>query len=115
MYKATLKSGPNKGTKVAIKVQRPEVLESVTLDLHVIRVIFEALAKVPEENVSNNAKMLIGIIDAWAGRFVEELDYMAESENTVRFKRDMEAIPSLSDAVVIPSMYDEYCSRYDAH
>jgi predicted unusual protein kinase regulating ubiquinone biosynthesis (AarF/ABC1/UbiB family) len=37
VYRARLASGENKGLEVAVKVQRPDILERVALDMHLIR------------------------------------------------------------------------------
>jgi hypothetical protein len=37
VYRARLASGENKGMEVAVKVQRPDIMECVALDMHLIR------------------------------------------------------------------------------
>ncbi|CAN0454049.1 unnamed protein product, partial [Discosporangium mesarthrocarpum] len=76
VYRATL---ADTGKSVAVKVQRPQVLESVTLDLYVIRLILLFLGKV--DSVKESALSVLGVIDNWAYRFVEELDYLQEARN----------------------------------
>jgi predicted unusual protein kinase regulating ubiquinone biosynthesis (AarF/ABC1/UbiB family) len=44
VYKATLRSN---GATVAVKVQRPGVLETVSLDLHLVRQLGYLLRKIP--------------------------------------------------------------------
>jgi aarF domain-containing kinase len=90
VYRAKLKAGgPGKsaeeqqtwGGEVAVKVQRPAILETVTLDLLVIRNLVEAAANIPTngnaalEQVVQNATGLIPVLDVAAERFLEELDY----------------------------------------
>lgn len=76
VYQGTLLST---GETVAVKVQRPYVLETVTVDLYVIRSVFAFLRRfeVPTD--------LVGLLDEWAARFFEELDYVREGENATRF------------------------------
>ena len=70
-----------RGGEVAVKVQRPAILETVTLDLLVIRNLVEAAAKIPTngnaalEQVVQNATGLLPVLDVAAERFLEELDY----------------------------------------
>lgn len=75
MYKATLVSGE----MVAVKVQRPDVLESVTLDLYVIRLILLFISK--NDSTRESALSILGVIDNWADRFLQELDYLQEAAN----------------------------------
>ena len=79
VYKATLVSGE----VVAVKVQRPDVLESVTLDLYVIRLILLFISK--NDSTRESALSILGVIDNWADRFLQELDYLQEAANGDRF------------------------------
>lgn len=67
------------GEVVAVKVQRPDVLESVTLDLYVIRLILLFVAK--NDSTRESALSILGVIDNWADRFLQELDYLQEAAN----------------------------------
>lgn len=101
VYKATLR---DTGDVVAVKVQRPAVLETVSLDLFLAREAglfarnFPALA----ERVDPAA-----LLDEFAYRFYQELDYNLECENGLRIAKDMEVLPM----VVIPRNYPQYTSR----
>lgn len=79
VYKATLVSGE----VAAVKVQRPDVLESVTLDLYVIRLILLFISK--NDSTRESALSILGVIDNWADRFLQELDYLQEAANGDRF------------------------------
>ena len=67
------------GEIVAVKVQRPYVLETVTVDLYIIRRIgiFLRRFELPTD--------VVGLLDEWASRFFEELDYVREGQNATRF------------------------------
>jgi len=89
------------GEDVAIKVQRPYVLETVLLDLYIVRQLamsIENFPKTPE---------LVELVDEIAGRFYEELDYRVECENGIRMAKDMAGLPK----VLIPKAYPDYTSR----
>ncbi|KAL0690149.1 hypothetical protein Bca4012_089827 [Brassica carinata] len=73
VYKGRLKEN---GDLVAVKVQRPFVLETVSVDV-------------------------VGLVDEWAARFFEELDYVNEGENGTYFAK----------MVVVPKTYEKYTSR----
>lgn len=64
---------------MAVKVQRPDVLESVTLDLYVIRLLLLFLSR--WDGVRDSALSILGVIDNWADRFLQELDYLKEAAN----------------------------------
>ncbi|KAK8560773.1 hypothetical protein V6N13_026209 [Hibiscus sabdariffa] len=100
VYKGRLKEN---GDLVAVKVQRPFVLETVTVDLFIIRNLGLALRKFPQISID-----LVGLVDEWAARFFEELDYVNEGENGQLFSEMMRKdLPQ----VVIPRTYSKYTSR----
>ncbi|XP_054807277.1 uncharacterized protein LOC129309647 [Prosopis cineraria] len=100
VYKGRLKEN---GDLVAVKVQRPFVLETVTIDLYVIRNLGLVLRRFPQVSVD-----VVGLVDEWAARFFEELDYVNEGENGNLFAEMMKKdLPQ----VVIPKTYDKYTSR----
>ena len=68
VYKATLHSGE----EVAVKVQRPGVLETVSVDLFLARRFGVFLRRF------NLRVDVVGLLDEWATRFYEELDYVNE-------------------------------------
>jgi aarF domain-containing kinase len=72
------------GEKVAVKVQRPAVLETVTIDLFILRSLGMSLKAFPDFQ-----KDIVGLLDEWAERFFEELDYVKEGENATKFAEQM--------------------------
>ncbi|OMO53057.1 hypothetical protein CCACVL1_28908 [Corchorus capsularis] len=100
VYKGRLKEN---GDLVAVKVQRPFVLETVTVDLYVIRNLGLFLRKFPQISVD-----VVGLVDEWAARFFEELDYVNEGENGTLFA---EMLRKDLPQVVIPRTYNKYTSR----
>ncbi|GLT97838.1 hypothetical protein SLE2022_153840 [Rubroshorea leprosula] len=100
VYKGRLKEN---GDLVAVKVQRPFVLETVTVDLFIIRNLGLVLRRFPQISVD-----VVGLVDEWAARFFEELDYVNEGENGTFFAEMMRKdLPQ----VVIPRTYNKYTSR----
>ncbi|CAN7049328.1 unnamed protein product [Brassica rapa subsp. trilocularis] len=101
VYKGRLKEN---GDLVAVKVQRPFVLETVTVDLFVIRNLGLFLRKFPQASLLD----VVGLVDEWAARFFEELDYVNEGENGTYFAEMMKKdLPQ----VVVPKTYQNYTSR----
>lgn len=101
VYKGKLKTGED----VAVKVQRPGVLETVTVDLYIIRMIGVFLRRFPK--IVERAD-IVGLLDEWAARFFEELDYIREGDNATRFA---EMIRADLPQVVVPKTYPEYTTR----
>ena len=58
------------GREVAVKVQRPDMIRRIALDMHLIR---DYLA--PAAKLAGVPGDLIGTADAWGEGFVAELDY----------------------------------------
>jgi len=101
VYKAKLRAT---GETVAVKVQRPAVLETVSLDLFLAREAGLIARNFPALVDRLDA---VALLDEFAFRFYQELDYNLECENGLRIKKDMEVLPM----VVIPKNYPEYTSR----
>ena len=91
------------GEKVAVKIQRPGVLETVSLDLAIIRKICQALKAL---NLSNTD--FVALLDEWAMRFWDELDYKTEANYGNEFG---DALQRNLPQVVIPRAYTEFTSR----
>lgn len=101
VYKAKLRKT---GETVAVKVQRPAVLETVSLDLYLARELGMFARNFPFLVDRLDA---VELLDEFAYRFYQELDYNLECENGVRIAEDMRVLPM----VVIPKNYPEYTSR----
>ncbi|XP_020262002.1 uncharacterized aarF domain-containing protein kinase At1g71810, chloroplastic-like [Asparagus officinalis] len=90
VYNGRLKEN---GDLVAIKVQRPFVLETVTIDLFIIRKLGLILRRFPQISID-----VVGLVHEWAARFFEELNYVNEVKNVIIFAKMMKKyLPHLSD------------------
>lgn len=89
---------------MAVKVQRPYVLETVSLDLYLVRQIGLFLRRFPD--ISSRLD-IVDLLDEFASNFYQELDYNLECENGLRIAKDMERLPM----VLIPRNYPEYTAR----
>ncbi|CAM9430029.1 unnamed protein product [Ectocarpus sp. 12 AP-2014] len=107
VYKARLKGT---GETVAVKVQRPKVLATVTRDLFVIRIILDLIGTV--SILRDASRSVKSLIDSWAVRFLEEMDYTMEADNADRFANEMAKHKSLGSAIKVPSVYREMTTRY---
>ena len=101
VYKAKLRAT---GDTVAVKVQRPGVLETVSLDLYLARQVGLLARKIPS---LTDRIDVVALLDEFAYRFYQELDYNLECENGIRIKDYMSVLPM----VKIPDNYPDYTSR----
>lgn len=96
VYKGKLKTGET----VAIKVQRPGLQESIALDIYIVRNI----AAWTMENIKRIRSNLVEILDEFATRIFEEMDYTREGRNAEKFA---ELYGNLPD-IYVPTIYWEY-------
>lgn len=97
------------GREVAVKVQRPDVREQVTLDLFVIRRISALGAYLPIERYARQFSSLFELIDRAAPPFIEELDYENEASNQRLFAQKIADCDLVRDTVAVPEVL--YSSR----
>mmetsp|Transcript_1590 Transcript_1590/g.4787 ORF Transcript_1590/g.4787 Transcript_1590/m.4787 type:complete len:762 (-) Transcript_1590:42-2327(-) len=90
--------------KVAVKVQRPGVAETIALDLHLLRITAGPLRALFNLNTD-----LVGLVDAWGVRFVDELDYTREAANARQFSESV-ALTPLAGAVFAPEPLERLTS-----
>jgi len=98
VYRATLRDS---GQDVAIKIQRPDIMDQIALDMHLIRTVVPVLKRTFNLNTD-----LVGIVDTWGVGFVNELDYRAEGRNGMQFTRSI-ADTSLASVVFAPPVVSE--------
>ncbi len=99
VYKGKLKTGE----EVAVKVQRPDLREGITIDLYILR----NLASWVQKKVKRVRSDLVGILDELGDRIFEEMDYIHEGENAERF---FQLYGHIKD-VYVPKIYWEYTNR----
>ncbi|HEY9811578.1 MAG TPA: AarF/ABC1/UbiB kinase family protein [Halomicronema sp.] len=96
VYKGKLKSGEI----VAVKVQRPGLAESITLDVYILR----KLSAWVQNNVKRVRSNLVAITDEFAARIFEEMDYSQEGRNAELFAQ---LYGHLKD-IYVPQIYWQY-------
>lgn len=106
VYKARLVST---GEVVAIKIQRPAVLEVVSKDLYVLRRAAEVYQGLVDRFAPNQKTNYVALLNEWAVGFYTELDFLNEAANQERLKK------ALTDEGVtgmyVPKVYHDYCTR----
>jgi predicted unusual protein kinase regulating ubiquinone biosynthesis (AarF/ABC1/UbiB family) len=99
VYKGKLRTGET----VAVKVQRPDLRERVTLDTYLLR----SIAMWVQQNVKRVRSDLVGIMDEFAERIFEEMDYNQEARNAELFAK---LYGHLKD-IYVPKIYRNYTRR----
>ncbi|MDW8201258.1 MAG: AarF/ABC1/UbiB kinase family protein [Cyanobacteriota bacterium SKYGB_h_bin112] len=99
VYKGKLKTGE----VVAVKVQRPGLAESITLDLYILR----NLAAWAKRSVRFIRSDLVAILDEFGARIFEEMDYIQEGYNAERFAQLYGNLPD----IYVPTIYWAYTNH----
>lgn len=99
VYHARLRSGE----EVAVKVQRPNLLPILTLDLYLMRWAASWIAPWLPLNLGHDLTL---IVDEFGIKLFEEIDYINEGRNAEKFAANFADDPS----VKIPSIYWRYTS-----
>lgn len=83
------------GTQVAVKVQRPNILSEIALDLYLLRLITplqvrisNAVNKLPTTQA--DIDLALSLVDEWGRGFIAEVDYQTEAQNTKLFSQAMQ-------------------------
>jgi predicted unusual protein kinase regulating ubiquinone biosynthesis (AarF/ABC1/UbiB family) len=101
VYRAHLYSGE----EVAVKVQRPNLLPVITLDLYLMRWAASWLSPWLPLNLGHDLRL---IVDEFGTKLFEEIDYLNEGRNAERFAANFQ-----NDLrVKVPSIYWRYCSQH---
>ncbi|NMF60765.1 ABC1 kinase family protein [Pseudanabaena yagii] len=99
VYKGRLKTGE----LVAIKVQRPDIAAGIALDMYILRGIATWMKKTFKFVRSN----LAGILDEFASRIFEEMDYTFEGHNAEKFAKYYGEL----EGIYVPKIYWQYTAK----
>ena len=99
VYKGRLKTGE----EVAVKVQRPDLMRRIALDIFIMR----SLASWVQNNVKRVRSNLVAITDELAERIFEEVNYTQEGRNAERFNN----LYGYMEEIYVPKIYWEYTGR----
>ena len=100
VYKAKLYSGE----EVAVKVQRPYLLPTITRDLYLLRWAATWIKPFLPLNLGDNLTI---VVDEFGTKLFEEIDYENEGRNAEKFAANFQDDPT----VKVPSIYWRYTSR----
>jgi predicted unusual protein kinase regulating ubiquinone biosynthesis (AarF/ABC1/UbiB family) len=100
VYKGKLPTGE----KVAIKVQRPDIAEGIALDMYILR----GLSGWAKQNFRFIRSNLVAILDQFASRIFEEMDYTLEGKNAEKFAQYY----SQQEEIYVPQIYWQYTAKH---
>ncbi len=100
VYQARLYSGE----EVAVKVQRPNLLPTITLDLYLMRWAASWMAPWLPLNLGHDLTL---IVDEFGTKLFEEIDYLNEGRNAEKFATNFRDDPT----VKVPAIYWRYSSQ----
>lgn len=101
VYRATLHTGE----EVAVKVQRPNLLPVLTLDLYLMRWAASWLTPWLPLNLGHDLTL---IVDEFGTKLFEEIDYLNEGRNAEKFASNFQDDPS----VKVPAIHWRYSSHH---
>ncbi len=99
VHAATLKSGE----VVVIKVQRPDILDTIESDLSILRDMASLAERTPWGELNHPEEM----VEEFAYGLLNELNYRREGSNADRFRANFDG----EEHIYIPKIYWEYTTR----
>ncbi len=93
------------GEAVAVKVQRPNLLPTIMLDLYLMRWAAGWIAPWLPLNLGHDLTL---VVDEFGSKLFEEIDYLNEGRNAERFAANFQA----DLTVKVPSIYWRYSSQH---
>ncbi len=100
VHRATLEDG----TTVAVKVQRPGVLELIEADMEIL----EDIALLVDRNLPEEDQFdLLGLATEFRRMLLREVDYTIEGRNIARFHANFVDV----EGIVVPAVHWTHCSR----
>ncbi len=94
VYSGTLRGGE----KVMIKIQRPNIEGKIRLDLHILEYFAQQLVK---EFPGLQVVDMVGLVEEFGNTFLQELNYLNEASNAIRFGAMFKDVPFCK----IPKVY----------
>jgi predicted unusual protein kinase regulating ubiquinone biosynthesis (AarF/ABC1/UbiB family) len=101
VYRARLRSGE----EVAVKVQRPNLLPILTLDLYLMRWAAGWLTPWLPLNLGHDLTL---VVDEFGSKLFEEIDYLNEGRNAEAFAANFQDDPTIK----VPLIYWRYSSHH---
>jgi predicted unusual protein kinase regulating ubiquinone biosynthesis (AarF/ABC1/UbiB family) len=94
----------HEGDEVAVKIQRPDLVQVISLDLALVRRLASLLERSPR---LGRGLPWVDLVDEFGSKLFEELDYDHEAVLTERFRENFQDV----EGVGAPRTYREFSSR----
>jgi predicted unusual protein kinase regulating ubiquinone biosynthesis (AarF/ABC1/UbiB family) len=94
----------HEGDEVAVKVQRPDLVHVISLDLALVRRLTVVIERFPR---LSRGQPWVDLVDEFGTKLFEELDYIHEAYLTEQFRADVEEMAG----IYAPHVYREFTSR----
>ncbi len=94
----------HEGDEVAVKVQRPDLVHVISLDLALVRRLAVVVERSPR---LSRGQPWVDLVDEFGTKLFEELDYVHEAFLTEQFRADVEDMAG----IYAPHVYREFTSR----
>jgi predicted unusual protein kinase regulating ubiquinone biosynthesis (AarF/ABC1/UbiB family) len=108
VYKATLAES---NATVAVKVQRPRILESVSKDLYVLRRAAEVYQRLMDRFAPQQKTNYVDLLNEWAVGFYTELDFLSEVANQKSIRATLlETEATKVEGVYVPKPLEALCT-----
>ena len=107
VYIATLNDG--KDTKVAVKVQRPNIRSVVSKDLYVLRRAAEVFQGLIERFAPQQKTNYVALLNEFSIGFYTELDFQNEGKNQNKLRNNL--IDAGIKGITVPKVYDNLTTR----
>jgi predicted unusual protein kinase regulating ubiquinone biosynthesis (AarF/ABC1/UbiB family) len=92
------------GDVVAVKIQRPDLMHVISLDLALVRRLAQAIERYPR---LSRGQPWVDLVDEFGTKLFEELDYIHEAHLTEHFRTDIKDMPF----IYAPRVHWEFTSR----
>ncbi|MGD9148379.1 MAG: AarF/ABC1/UbiB kinase family protein, partial [Anaerolineae bacterium] len=92
------------GSEVAVKVQRPDLVRTISLDLALVRRLAAIAERFPR---LSRGQPWVSLVDEFGSKLFEELDYVHEAHLTEHFGTDVQEM----HGIYAPRVYWEFTSR----
>ena len=117
VYKATLRSSNNNNSReqVALKVQRPDIFKTVTLDLFLL-ISYGKMVDKFCSIFTNQIPYHETFINGFANGSFMEMNYVNEANNQIYFRNELHkrfhsTKKKVVEKVIVPKVYEEYTTQ----
>jgi predicted unusual protein kinase regulating ubiquinone biosynthesis (AarF/ABC1/UbiB family) len=94
----------HEGSEVAVKVQRPDLVRIISLDLALVRRLATIAERFPR---LSRGQPWVSLVDEFGSKLFEELDYIHEAHLTEHFGKDVQEM----HGIYAPRVFWEFTSR----